>query len=420
MALVTLDWLHLVALLGAAQGIFLTAVLAFQRRNRTANRLLAAAMFAFSIYLASAVYLAAGLERVFPHFFGLAYPLPLLFGPLIYLYAVCASDRTRRLRRGDWLHFLPFLAVVVGGLPIYLKSGPEKLAFYDDLQRGIRPGLVLIVDPIKYLSGITYAAATILFLRKHRGRVRDNYSTLERVNLQWLLLLAGGAAAVWALATMLELMQLADHPLYARGDDLVALAIALLVYASGYMALRQPEIFNYARLDVRIPGGSTGAFPIQAPSTEPGPANSGHGAQPEPGRAAAPGALAETTPRYERSGLGEREAEALQQTLLTVMEAERPYQNGDLTLADLAERLETTPHKLSELLNSQLEQTFYDFINTYRVREVQRRIADQRFRNLTILALAMDAGFASKSTFNHVFKKHTGQTPSSYRRAVAG
>jgi len=102
------------------------------------------------------------------------------------------------------------------------------------------------------------------------------------------------------------------------------------------------------------------------------------------------------------------------------METERAYQDGELTLADLADRLETTPHKLSELLNSQLEQSFYDFVNAYRVREVQRRITDEKYRNLTVLALAMDAGFASKSTFNHVFKKHTGQTPSAYRRAVVG
>ena len=102
MARVTLDWLHIVALLGAIQGVFLAGVLATKRRNRTANRLLAVAMLAFSIYLATAVYHAAGLEQVFPHFFGAAFPLPMLYGPLIYLYAVAASDRTctgdRRLR----------------------------------------------------------------------------------------------------------------------------------------------------------------------------------------------------------------------------------------------------------------------------------------------------------------------------------
>jgi AraC-like DNA-binding protein len=124
-------------------------------------------------------------------------------------------------------------------------------------------------------------------------------------------------------------------------------------------------------------------------------------------------------PRYERSGLTDDEASALRVALVATMERDRLYRDSELTLADLADRLETTPHKLSEVLNSELEQTFYDFVNSYRVKDVQRRIADESSRNLKILALAMDAGFASKSTFNAVFRQHTGHTPSSYRRSVS-
>ena len=72
------------------------------------------------------------------------------------------------------------------------------------------------------------------------------------------------------------------------------------------------------------------------------------------------------------------------------------------------------------VMMTQLEvgQTFYDFVNGYRVREVQRRIKAGEARALKMLALAMDAGFASKSTFNQAFKKHTSQTPSDFRQAV--
>jgi AraC-like DNA-binding protein len=405
MAPIALDWLQIAALLGAAQGVFLTGILATQRRNRTANRLLAAAMLAFSIHLATTVYYAAGLEQAFPHFFGVSYPLLLLYGPLIYLYAVTAGDRSRRLHWHDGLHFLPFVAVLAAGFPIYLLSGEQKIALYHQLQQGVRPLLLKVVDPLQYLSGISYAVVTILFLRRHRARVEDNYSSLERVNLQWLLRLAAAAAAIWLLATGLHLMEVASHPLLARGDDIVGLAIAVLVYGIGYMAVRQPEILHYATAEHRIPrfGPPSGVHQIPAP-----PAVAG----------LEPAAAGSTATRYERSGLSPREAAELTRRLLTLMETEHPYRNGDLTLADLAERLDTTPHKLSEILNTSLEQTFYDFVNAYRVREVQRRIADEKSRNLTVLALAMDAGFASKSTFNHVFKKHTGQTPSAYRQAA--
>jgi AraC-like DNA-binding protein len=96
------------------------------------------------------------------------------------------------------------------------------------------------------------------------------------------------------------------------------------------------------------------------------------------------------------------------------METDAPWKDSELTLAQLADRLGTTPHKLSEVLNAQMRQTFYDFVNGYRVREVQRRIKAGDAKRLKMLALALDAGFASKSTFNDVFKKHTQLTPSGY------
>lgn len=406
MAPITIDWLHIAALLGAIQGVFLAAVLASQRRNRTANRLLAIAMVAFSIHLVSTVYYAARLEQRFPHFFGVSYPMPMIYGPLIYLYAVTASDRTRRLRWVDGLHFLPFAALVVVSIPIYLMSGAEKLAFKAALEQGIVPLYIRIADPLKYVSGVSYATATILFLRRHRAKVKDSYSSVEHVNLRWLLWLAMGSAAIWALATGLEMTERLDHPLVARADDLVSLGIAILVYGIGYMALRQPEIFNFAAIDHR-------ALQTDVPA---------EAVTPEPQSVAVATPLPATdtaVPRYERSGLTDDEAIALQRALVAMMEKERLYQNSALTLADLAERLDTTPHKLSEVLNSQLEQTFYDFVNGYRVRDVQRRIADRETKHLKILALAMDAGFASKSTFNHVFRQHTGHTPSAYRRSLA-
>jgi AraC-like DNA-binding protein len=403
--MITLDWLHIITLLGAVQGLILAGVLAVRRTNRTANRVLAVAMLMFSIYLATSVYHAAGLVQRFPHFFGVAYPMPLLFGPLVYLYAVTASDRARPLTPRDALHVVPFVLAVVVGMPIYLMSGPEKIAFFHALQRGGEPLMIRVTDPLKLVSGVTYAVATLLFLKRHRARIKESYSSLEHVNLQWLVWLAGAGTAIWALALLFQVTQLVDSAALQRGDDFISLAIALLVYGIGYMALRQPEIFRF----------DTDEHPV-APIA---PAMT---AEQTPPLVTAPEPTAPTEPvgsRYERSGLSDWEAAALKKALLATMDRDRPWQDSDLTLADLSRRLSTTPHKLSEVLNSQLVQTFYDFVNGYRVRHVQHRIESGDAKNLTILSLALDAGFASKSTFNDVFKKHTGRTPSDYRRSVA-
>lgn len=384
---VTLDWLHTLALLGAIQGFLLAFVLVTRRANHTANRLLGTAMVTFSIFLVGSVYYAARLERVVPHFFGVSYPLPFLFGPLIYLYAVTASDRERRLRRSDALHFVPFLIVVAAGLPVYLMSGADKLALYDRLMRGDEPLMMSIADALKLVSGVAYAAATLVFLRRHGGRVKRSYSHVEQVNLRWLLWLSGAAGGIWLLAAGMQLLTAAGLLRVARADDIVALAMAALVYAIGYMGLRQPEIFRF----------DTAALP-----------------EPSAAMQVAASAVTAEPPRYERSGLTDEEAALLKDRLLHVMETNRPWQDPELTLADLADMLSTSSHKVSEVLNSHVGQTFYDFVNGYRVREVQRRMVSEK----TLLALAFDAGFASKSTFNEVFKKHTGQTPSAYRRAA--
>jgi AraC-like DNA-binding protein len=383
----TLDWLHTIVLLGAVQGVFLAGALAARRSNRTANRLLAAAMLSFSLYLATTVYHTARLEQDFPHFFGLGYPTTFLFGPLIYLYAAAASDRSRRLARRDVLHFAPFVAVVLGGLPIYLSSGAEKLAFYQRILDGDLPLLVRVADPLKFASGISYTVATLLLLRRHRERVKESYSSIERVNLLWLVWIGGSGAAIWAMATAFGVLGSTGIVRIARSEDFISLSIAVLVYSIGYRGLQQREI-------LRLEGPEPPASDAVTPAEEDEP------------------------PRYERSGLTDAEAGRLETALRAVMERDRPWTDSGLTLADLAVRLDTTPHKLSEVLNSQVGETFYDFVNGYRVREVQRRIAAGEAKGLKILALALEAGFASKSTFNQVFKKHTNRTPSDYRQAA--
>lgn len=390
MASLTLDWMQLASVVGALQGVLLTGVLFAQRSNRTANRLLAALMVAFTIYLASTVYYSTGLVRRFPHFFGVSYQMPWVFGPLVYLYAVAASDRSWRFQPRTLLHFVPVAINVLATSPYYFMSGSRKLAMLDRWIAGEIPLQLAFLDPFKYVSGVAYSVATVLYLRRHRRLIENSYSNTARVNLRWLLGLTIAAAVIWLMAVTLRISGVGT----SVRDEHISLAMAVLVYGIGYLGLRQPEVFRY----------ETAEYPVPAPAEGP--------------MLLPPEASERAAPRYERSGLGDVEAERLRMRLLSMMDAERPWTNSELTLADLAARLSTTPHKLSEVLNSQMGQTFYDFVNVYRVREVQRRIEAGETRARKMLALAMDAGFASKSTFNQAFKKHTSQTPSDFRQAI--
>lgn len=412
MASLTLDWIQLASVLGALQGLLLTGVLAAQRNNQTANRLLATLMAAFTVYLASSVYYTAGIVRYFPHLFGVSYQMPWVFGPLVYLYARAASDRSWRFERRTLLHFVPVTINVLATSPYYIMSGAEKLAMLDRWIAGEIPIQLVLLDPFKYVLGVGYSIATVLYLQRHRRLVENSYSNTRRVNLRWLLTLTISAFGIWLLALTLKV---ADVATPVR-DEHISLAMAILVYAIGYMGLRQPEVFRYETAEHPVPLELLRARRASAPPPPPADAFAA---------TVTPAPVPDTPPdeadagtRYERSGLGDAEAARLQASLLAVMEREHPWKDSELTLADLAARLQTTPHKLSEVLNAQIGLTFYDFVNGYRVREVQRRIKAGEARVLKMLALAMDAGFASKSTFNQAFKKHTSQTPSDFRQAV--
>ncbi|WP_201983993.1 helix-turn-helix domain-containing protein [Hymenobacter rubidus] len=102
--------------------------------------------------------------------------------------------------------------------------------------------------------------------------------------------------------------------------------------------------------------------------------------------------------------------------LLRLMADEQPWLEPELTLTELAHRLRTNSALLSKVINAGCGQNFNDFVNTYRVAEARRKLADPRFGHYSLVGVALESGFNSKSTFNRVFKKLLGQAPSEVMR----
>jgi len=98
------------------------------------------------------------------------------------------------------------------------------------------------------------------------------------------------------------------------------------------------------------------------------------------------------------------------------MEQEKLYKNAELTLSKLAESLQLKDAALSQVINSKFDKSFYDYINSLRVDECVKMIADERNQNYTLLSIAFDCGFNSKSSFNRNFRKFTGKSPSDFFR----
>jgi AraC-like DNA-binding protein len=122
--------------------------------------------------------------------------------------------------------------------------------------------------------------------------------------------------------------------------------------------------------------------------------------------------------QYERSALTATQAKAYHENLIRLMTEEKPYLNGELTAQELATKLGISANYLSQILNQQQRQNFFDFINSYRVIEVKNRVSSERYQNYTLLAIALESGFNSKTAFNTVFKKNTGVTPSQFHKSI--
>ena len=118
--------------------------------------------------------------------------------------------------------------------------------------------------------------------------------------------------------------------------------------------------------------------------------------------------------KYKKSLLATEELKKYKTQLNLLMADERPFLNPDLTLRDLADMLQIPPNYLSQLLNEGFDQNFSEFVNSYRIETFKKIVSDTSHRHLTILALAYESGFNSKTVFNTYFKKTMGITPRTY------
>jgi len=121
---------------------------------------------------------------------------------------------------------------------------------------------------------------------------------------------------------------------------------------------------------------------------------------------------------YQTLKISEEKSNEIKNGLIRYMTEEKPYLNQELKQADVASVLEFSVHEISQVLNTQVQMNFSDFVNSYRVEEVKERIASGKYTKYTVSAIAEQCGFNSKTTFYRAFKKSMGVSPSEYFKDV--
>ena len=351
--------------IGISQTLFAGILIAVKRPRILANKILAT----WLLIICSEMIIVLINETLVE-----LYPikiLPYLYGPLLLLYAkLMTTEKPRFDLRYLW-HFAPFLIFLIASLIFIDKRVMHGTDGFLVIDRFVSFRIVYAVT--FFISITAYSIATFVVIHQHQKSLKEvvSYSS-GKITLQWLLGLSITSYAEYVIMFIFGGIDILVGFMPFDPFEISFIGLTLLTFLFGVFGFHQPSIFE------------------EVVRTEP------------------------DTRKYQRSGLKQEDVTDHVNKIKKYMVIEKPYMERELTIYDLSDQLKIPRHILSEVLNEHMGKNFYNLINEYRVNEVKERMKSDDLRHLTILAIAYDAGFNSKSSFNTIFKEKTGQTPSEY------
>jgi len=348
----------LIALLIVYQGVlFLINLFSDKSRRRDFNMILGALILNISLnFLNILLYNQQVTFINFGPVFGL------LYGPLCWLYVRALIYKDYRFKKAELLHFLPAFLVLV-----LLHIIPGRMVALADSFEFL---LVVILHVGAYLT------MSFLSTRKFARVLKEVSSEVLSINLSWLRQIILGFASIFLIVLAEGVFENA-----AFWADILVWAIFIMVLVFMHLiywkGIRQPLIFS-------------GPMEKEVIRNE--------GEQ-----------------KYSQSGLDQKLAQQYLERLKQHMEQERSYLTYHLSIEQLSSETGINMRHISQAINQLGGQNFYDFVNHYRLEHAKALLLDVQ-KNLRINEVMYDSGFSSKSSFNEVFKKSTGLSPSAYRQ----
>ncbi|WP_109301377.1 AraC family transcriptional regulator [Aquimarina sp. AU474] len=298
-----------------------------------------------------------------------------LIGPLLYLYVKSLFLSHDRIRKSALYHLIPTtMYLLFFSIPLLIeKVSPTTKISYLDVFYIYEDWLTTLTS----LYTLVYLVVILYSLKKYVKKIKSNYSNLNKNDLNWVKLLIIGGVLVVGFDFSISLYQNIIKGLEINSGVFTLIAIIVLISYLGYYGIGQSNIL----LPKFILQEHKSTLNILSSSSS-------------------------------------DQINELENKLKKLLQEKKPYLNQELTLIELANLMSITDKKLSALLNNHMNISFYDLINGYRVMAVKKTIDAEEFKNYTLLGIALTCGFNSKASFNRVFKKETGLSPSQYKKGL--
>ena len=354
---------------------FFQFVLLLNKKSKSVpDKILAVWMLVMGFHLTSYYLSLLGYWVKYPHLVGITAPFPLLYGPLLYLYTLYSLKNTQSLLKKDFIHFAPFVLAYLYLIKFFFFYTAEQKRLVDSGEIDDFKTFSVVMVIAFMISGIAYSVLSYKHLNKHKQLISNNFSYTENINLNWLKYCIWGTGLIFVTVAVIVIPRDLMGFSYGFNADLIFYAMFVIaILALGYFGIRHQNLF-------------TDNVVVEKEM--------------------------QTKAEYQKSGLKMDDATTKHKALLKLMKDEKPYLKPKLTLYGLATLLDISPNHLSQIINQFENQNFNDFVNKYRINEfIERASSNNQF---SLLAHALDSGFNSKSTFNNVFKKQKGCTPSQF------
>ena len=384
------DLLKLLSGFGLLQGILLAILFYFHpKADRTVTTLLAFYIGCISI----PILIPVGQQLYTWQIIIFVEPFLVIVGPLLYLYV--RSYQERITFRKAWPHFIFFVAFTIYAFVLYNVMGSRYPRSVEVPHEVIRSPYSYVPVLIRFIHRFTYYFLAYRVVVSYQRSIQHIFSETSRINLRWVKYLVHGYLAIVITASVSYTLMINYPAQFSLWVLLIGAVISIHIYLAAWKGVSQPTIWQVQpnMSKEKVEQVIREAEKIEAERHSNG----------------------KVKPR--KAGLSDERINETVNQIRRIMKEEKLYSEPELTLQQSgAERLNISlPIRYPRGSNEGMDKTFYDLINGYRVEEAKRLLLEPESKNFTILSVGFEAGFNSKTTFNTVFKKFTGQTPTDYR-----